>query len=79
MKKTNEEIMNRGEMTMKNKITRELKNFWKEEDGMGSVEVILIVVILISLVVIFKETVEPIVQNAIKSLKTKGGDLNVKK
>ncbi|MCI8407715.1 MAG: hypothetical protein HFJ09_00360 [Lachnospiraceae bacterium] len=63
---------------MKNKIVKTLKNFWKEEEGMGSVEVILIVVILIGLVVLFKDTIEPIIQSAIKSIKTKGGDLNVK-
>ena len=69
---------NKGEETMKNKIVKAFKNFWKEEDGMGSVEVILIVVILIGLVVLFKDTIEPIIKNAIKSIKTQGGDLNVK-
>lgn len=31
-----------------------LKRFWKEEDGIGVVEVILILVVLITLVLIFK-------------------------
>lgn len=31
-----------------------LKNFIKEDDGMGTVEVILIIVVLVGLVVIFK-------------------------
>ena len=30
------------------------QDFWKEEDGMGTVEIILIIVVLISLVMIFK-------------------------
>ena len=30
------------------------KDFWKEEDGMGTIEIILIIVVLISLVMIFK-------------------------
>lgn len=75
---TNRKIMRRGDEIMKNKVIKALKNFWKDENGMGSVEVILIVVILISLVVIFKDTIQPIIQNAIKSIKTQGGDLNVK-
>lgn len=74
----NNKITSKGEETMKNKIVKAFKNFWKEEDGMGSVEVILIVVILIGLVVLFKDTIEPIIKNAIKSIKTQGGDLNVK-
>lgn len=75
---TNNKIVNKGERTMKSKIVNAVKNFWKEEEGRGSVEVILIVVILIGLVVLFKDTIEPIIQSAIKSIKTKGGDLNVK-
>lgn len=75
---TNNKITNKGEGTMKNKVVKAFKDFWKEEDGMGSVEVILIVVILIGLVVLFKDTIEPIIKKAIASIKTQGGDLNVK-
>lgn len=39
------------------------KNFWKEEDGMGTVEVILIIVVLVALVVIFKNQITKIVEN----------------
>lgn len=35
-------------------MLKTLRNFWKEEDGMGTVEIILIIVVLISLVMIFK-------------------------
>lgn len=37
------------------------RSFLKEEDGMGTVEVILIIVVLISLVVIFKSQITAIV------------------
>lgn len=44
----------------------ELKN-WKElmveEDGMGTVEIILIIVVLVGLVLIFKEQITEIVEN----------------
>lgn len=45
---------------------RELKNvkqFLKEEDGMGTVEIILIIVVLVGLVIIFKDQITKIVQN----------------
>ena len=42
------------------------RQFIKEEDGMGTVEVILIIVVLVGLVVIFKEKITEIV-NAIFS------------
>lgn len=45
---------------------RELKN-WKhlmtEEDGMGTVEIILIIVVLVGLVLIFKEQITAIVES----------------
>lgn len=39
--------------------------FLREEDGIGVVEIILILVILIGLVIIFKSNIEAIVNNAI--------------
>lgn len=39
------------------------KDFWKEEEGMGTVEIILIIVVLISLVVIFKEQLTSLVED----------------
>ena len=45
-----------------------LKNFMKEEDGMGVVEVILIIVVLISLVLIFKTQLTSIVKSIFKTI-----------
>lgn len=45
---------------------KELKNFkqfLKEEDGMGTVEIILIIVVLVGLVLIFKEQITDIVNS----------------
>ena len=39
------------------------RQFIKEEDGMGTVEVILIIVVLVGLVVIFKEKIKEIVNS----------------
>lgn len=37
------------------------KDFWTEEDGMGTVEIILIIVVLVGLVIIFKEQITNII------------------
>jgi Flp pilus assembly pilin Flp len=50
-----------------------VKDFIFEEDGVGVVEVILILVILIGLVVIFKDRVEKIVNAAFKSITNDSG------
>lgn len=42
---------------------RGLKELWKDESGMGTVEVILIIVVLVGLVLIFKDQITDIVEN----------------
>ena len=39
------------------------KDFFKEEDGMGTVEIILIVVVLVGLVIVFKEQITDIIDS----------------
>ena len=57
---------------LKNQL-KEKKNVWKEfcleEDGVGIVEIILILVILIGLVLLFKENITDIVESAFKKIK----------
>ena len=50
-----------------------LKNFrelMSEEDGMGTVEVILIIVVLVGLVIIFKSRITEIVENLFDKITT---------
>jgi len=47
-----------------------LKNFIKEEEGMGTVEVVLILVVLVSIALIFRNTILGIVRNILNPLKT---------
>ena len=54
---------------MENKKMRNLRTFMKEEDGMGTVEVILIIVVLISLVALFKKDITSIVTDIMKKIK----------
>ena len=44
-------------------------NFWRDESGMGTVEVILIIVVLIGLVIVFKEQISGIVEDIFKAIR----------
>ncbi len=46
------------------------KRFLKEEDGMGVVEVILIIVVLVGLVLIFKNQLTSIVKSVFETIST---------
>ena len=48
---------------MKRDNLKGLKQFWAEEDGMGTVEVILIIVVLVGLVLIFRKQLTTLVNN----------------
>ena len=44
------------------------KDFLKEEDGMGTVEIILIIVVLIGLVIIFKNQLRSLVESIFEKI-----------
>lgn len=46
------------------------KDFLREEDGMGVVEVILIIVILISLAILFKTQITTLVKSILNKIST---------
>lgn len=48
-----------------------LKEFIKEEDGIGVVEIILILVVLIGLVIIFRSAIEGIVNKILNAISSK--------
>ncbi len=50
------------------KIRTFWRNFWKDESGMGVVEVILIIVVLIGLVIIFKEKITEVVNDIFEKI-----------
>lgn len=51
------------------KIGTGVKKFWRDESGMGTVEVILIIVVLIGLVIVFKEQISQIVEDIFKAIR----------
>lgn len=54
-------------------VIAEAKQFWEEEDGVGVVELILILVVLIGLVLIFKDQLTSLVNNIFKTIKSEAG------
>lgn len=50
-------------------------NFLREEDGMGVVEVILIIIVLISLVIIFKSQITSLVNTILSKMKTQANTI----
>ncbi|MCI8586719.1 MAG: hypothetical protein HFI92_12690 [Lachnospiraceae bacterium] len=45
-----------------------MKDFWEDESGMGVVEVILIIVVLIGLVIIFKNQITGVVNEIFEKI-----------
>ena len=56
------------------KAWQEWKQFWKDENAMGSVEIILIIVVLVGLVLIFRGQVTKLISNAFKQIKHDEGE-----
>ncbi len=52
-------------------MLKSLKSFIKEEDGIGTVEMILILVVLIGLVLIFKKQLTDLVNSIFKTINDK--------
>lgn len=50
------------------RIRRFMKDFWEDESGMGVVEVILIIVVLIGLVIIFKNQITGVVNDIFEKI-----------
>lgn len=51
------------------------RQFLKEEDGMGTVEVILIIVVLVGLVIIFKDQITKIVNDLFDKISSQTGKI----
>ena len=43
------------------KILKKIKNFWDDESGLGVVEVVLIIIVLVGLVMLFKKQITSLV------------------
>lgn len=60
--------MRRQTMKVVKAIYNYVKEFIQEEDGIGVVEIILILVVLVGLVIIFKDSITKIVKDIFKDI-----------
>ena len=52
-----------------------IREFWKDESGMGTVEIILIIVVLIGLVIIFKKQINDLVTKIFKKITSESNQI----
>lgn len=57
---------------MNKKLWKSVRTFWQDESGVGVVEIILILVVLISLVLLFKEQITSLVKTVLTKIKNQG-------
>ena len=57
---------------MNRKLWTSVRTFWQDESGVGVVEIILILVVLISLVLLFKEQITSLVKTVLTKIKNQG-------
>ena len=53
-----------------NGLADEIRAFWADEDGVGVIEVVLILVVLIGLVIIFKTQIRKLLETIFKQILT---------
>jgi len=54
---------------------KEWAEFWKNEDGLGVIEVVLILVVVIGLVIIFKKQITTLLESIFKEIETKSKEV----
>ena len=57
---------------MNRKLWKSVRTFWQDESGVGVVEIILILVVLISLVLLFKEQITSLAKTVLTKIKNQG-------
>lgn len=60
---------------MGKKRLKGFKEFLREEEGMGTVEIILIIVVLVGLVIIFKAQLRSLVQSVFEKITSDSGTI----
>lgn len=57
-------------------MLKHLKRFWNEEDGLGIVEIALIIIVLIALAVIFRKEIIELVEGIFLRIDNNLGDVD---
>ena len=58
-----------------NKLVSEWTAFWRQEEGVGVIEVVLILVVLIGLVIIFKTQITKLLENIFKEIESQSKEV----
>lgn len=58
-----------------NKLVSEWNAFWCQEEGVGVIEVVLILVLLIGLVIIFKTQITKLLENIFKEIESQSKEV----
>ena len=58
-----------------NGLADEFRAFWADEDGVGVIEVVLILVVLIGLVIIFKTQIRKLLETIFKQIATQSKEV----
>ena len=56
-------------------LGKEIREFWKDEQGVGVIELVLVLVVLIGLVIIFKKQITTLLQNIFKEIKSQSKEV----
>ncbi len=56
-------------------VNRQILDFFKEEDGVGVIEVVLILVVLIGLVIIFKKQITTLLDSIFKEINSQSKEV----
>lgn len=56
-------------------LGKEIREFWKDEQGVGVIELVLVLVVLIGLVIIFKKQITTLLQNIFKEMNSQSKEV----
>lgn len=63
------------EAGINNMFEEEVKNFFEDESGVGVIEIVLILVVLIGLVIIFKEQINKLLETIFKQINSQSKEV----
>lgn len=56
-------------------LGKEIRELWKDEQGVGVIELVLVLVVLIGLVIIFKKQITTLLQNIFKEINSQSKEV----
>lgn len=72
---TTEKNITEQNITEQSRIYGKIRNFALDETGVGVIELVLILVVLVSLVIVFKKQINTLLENIFKQINTKSKEV----